>query len=84
MRDIGERGRSYDSVLLRYNRFVRVDFKQFIKPTMKYAHLIVPSGCYHENNGENTDSNINPDKPLVALNVILNKIRDKLDSINSD
>ena len=58
LRDIGERGRSYESVLLRYNRFVRVDFKQFIKPTMKYAHLIVPSGCYHENNGENTDSTL--------------------------
>lgn len=75
LRDIGERGRSYSSVLLRYNRFVRVDFKQFIKPTMKYAHLIVPSACHHENtNREHTN---------IALNVILNKIKDKLNSIKS-
>lgn len=48
LRDIGERGRSYNEVLQRYNRFVRPDYRQFIKPTMKYAHIIVPSNSHHE------------------------------------
>ena len=31
-------------MLLQYNRFVKTSYDEFIKPTMKYADLIVPRG----------------------------------------
>jgi len=71
LRDIGERGRSYTEVLSRYNRFVRIDYKQFIKPTIKYADLIVPSKSAAEKGSRKSDTDI-------ALNVILKKVKDKL------
>lgn len=43
-RDIQERGRSVDDVLAQYNRFVKTSYDEFIKPTMKYADIIVPRG----------------------------------------
>ena len=43
-RDIAERGRSVEDVLAQYNRFVKTSYDEFIKPTMKYADIIVPRG----------------------------------------
>ena len=43
-RDIAERGRSVTDVLQQYNRFVKPAYDEFIKPTMKYADIIVPKG----------------------------------------
>lgn len=45
LRDIAERGRDAMSVLSRYNRFVRTDFNNYVKPYMKYADLIIPGGA---------------------------------------
>ena len=44
MRDCTERGRTVENVLLQYNRFVKPSYDDYIKPTMKYANLIVPFG----------------------------------------
>ena len=43
-RDISERGRSIESVLLAYNQFVKKSYDEYIKPTMKYADIIIPHG----------------------------------------
>lgn len=44
MRDIVERGRTVQGVLKSYNRYVKPAFDEFVKPTMKYADIIVPRG----------------------------------------
>ena len=41
-RDIVERGRTVEGVLKSYHRFVKPAFQEFVKPTMKYADIIVP------------------------------------------
>lgn len=43
-RDIIERGRSIDSVIAQYNRFVKPSHDLFIHPCMKFADIIIPSG----------------------------------------
>ena len=43
-RDTAERGRTVEEVLAQYNRFVKTSYDEFIKPTMKYADIIVPKG----------------------------------------
>ena len=44
-RDTIQRGRDIEGVLKSYNRFVRLAYHEFIKPTMKYSDLIVPQGA---------------------------------------
>lgn len=41
-RDIAERGRSVLDVIAQYNKFVKPSYDDFIKPTMKFADIIVP------------------------------------------
>lgn len=41
-RDVAERGRTIEGVLLQYHRFVKSSYKDFIYPTIRYADLIVP------------------------------------------
>lgn len=43
-RDIEERGRSLDSVCNQYLSTVRPMHEQFIEPSKKYAHIIIPEG----------------------------------------
>ena len=43
-RDIADRGRTVQDVLTQYNRFVKSSYDEFIKPTMKYADIIIPFG----------------------------------------
>lgn len=43
-RDIVERGRTIEDVLAQYNKFVKPSYDEFIKPTMKYADIIIPKG----------------------------------------
>lgn len=43
-RDIEERGRSLDSVCQQYLKTVRPMHEQFIEPSKKYAHIIIPEG----------------------------------------
>lgn len=47
VRDIQERGRDATEVLTRYNRFVREDFNNFVKPSMKYADIVLPGGAHN-------------------------------------
>ena len=43
-RDISERGRSVESVIEQYNKYVKPAFENYIAPTMSYADIIVPRG----------------------------------------
>jgi uridine kinase len=44
VRDMAERERSMDSVLLQYTKTVRPMFLQFIEPSKQHADIIVPRG----------------------------------------
>ena len=54
-RDVAVRGRTVDSVLEQYTRFVKPSFERFILPTKRYCDIVVPRG------GEN----------LVAIDLII-------------
>lgn len=41
-RDLVERGRTVESVLRQYIKFVKPGFEQFVEPSMAHADLIVP------------------------------------------
>ncbi len=58
-RDIEERGRSLESVCEQYLTTVKPMHDQFIEPSKKYAHIIIPNG------GEN----------VVAIDLLITKIR---------
>lgn len=62
-RDIEERGRSLDSVCKQYLETVRPMHEQFIEPSKKYAHIIVPEG------GGN----------IVAVDLLITKIKSIVD-----
>lgn len=51
-RDILERGRTLEGVLIQYNKFVKKSYENFIKPTSKYADIIIP---FREINKEGVD-----------------------------
>ena len=61
-RDVGERGRTMDSVIKQYEDTVRPSFYKFIEPSKKHADVIIPGG------GENQ----------VALNVLSTYVQDLL------
>lgn len=44
-RDIKDRGRGLDTIVERYHKFVKPAFEDFIKPTRKYADIIIPRGA---------------------------------------
>lgn len=58
LRDIQERGRSVESVVAQYTGQVRPMHNQFVEPTKRYAHMIIP--CDEQNN--------------VAVDVLIAKI----------
>lgn len=62
-RDIEERGRSLDSVCHQYLNTVRPMHEQFIEPSKKFAHIIIPEG------GSN----------VVAIDLLLTKIKSIVD-----
>ncbi|VDQ03951.1 unnamed protein product [Trichobilharzia regenti] len=43
-RDITERGRELNDVLVQYSRFVKPSYEQFIAPSMAQADIIIPRG----------------------------------------
>lgn len=43
-RDLKSRGRTLESVLVQYDRFVKPSFENYISPTKKYADVIIPNG----------------------------------------
>lgn len=62
-RDMEERGRSLDSVCHQYLTTVRLMHEQFIEPSKKYAHIIIPEG------GSN----------YVAVDLLITKIKSIVD-----
>lgn len=62
-RDIEERGRSLDSVCNQYLDTVRPMHEQFVEPSKRYAHVIIPEG------GTNT----------VAIDLLITKISSVID-----
>lgn len=46
-RDISERGRTVESVIEQYLTVVRPMHLQFVSPTKKFAHLIIPEGGHN-------------------------------------
>jgi len=62
-RDVNKRGRTVDSVIGQYLATVKPMHEQFVEPSKKNAHLIVPEG------GKN----------LIALEMIINRIQRHID-----
>lgn len=48
LRDMKERGRTLDSVILQYLNTVRPAHMQFCEPTKRYADIIIPEGGYNK------------------------------------
>ena len=64
LRDIKDRGRTLDSVILQYMETVRPAHLQFIEPTKRYADIIIPEGGYNK----------------VAIDIIVAKINSILNN----
>ena len=64
-RDVGERGRTLQSVLDQYQNTVKPMHERYVEPSKKFANLVVPEG------GEN----------YVALDMILTRIQRHLESV---
>ncbi|MCR3956367.1 MAG: uridine kinase [Gudongella sp.] len=60
LRDIKERGRTLDSVIMQYMNTVRPAHLQFVEPSKRYADIIIPEGGYNK----------------VAIDIIITKIND--------
>ncbi|AXJ01476.1 uridine kinase [Cyclonatronum proteinivorum] len=65
-RDINDRGRSVDSVLNQYEKFVRPMHLEFVEPSKRYADIIIPHG------GQNK----------VALDILNSFISEKVSHIS--
>ncbi len=61
-RDIHERGRSVETVIRQYQATVRPMHEQFIEPSKRYAHIIIPEGGHNK----------------VAIDLLKVKIKDLL------
>jgi len=66
-RDIKERGRDLEGVLLQYQKFVKPAFDEYILPSKKYADVIIPRGADN----------------LVAVDLIVQHIRSKLARVSN-
>ena len=64
LRDIKERGRTLDSVILQYMDTVRPAHLQFVEHTKRYADIIIPEGGYNK----------------VAIDLIVSKINSILNN----
>lgn len=62
-RDLEERGRTLDSVVAQYLETVRPMHLEFVEPSKRYAHVIIPEG------GRN----------VVAVEMLVAKIRETMD-----
>jgi len=61
-RDIRERGRTPESTITQYETMVRPMHLEFVEPTKRYAHVIIPEGGFN----------------IVALEMVSGSIREKL------
>ena len=66
-RDVNKRGRTLESVLTQYQATVKPMHEKYVEPSKKYANLVIPEG------GKN----------MVALDMILGRIKQHLDGINA-
>lgn len=66
LRDIKDRGRTLDSVILQYMSTVRPAHLQFIEPTKRYADIIIPEGGYNK---------VAIDLIVTKINEIINKAK---------
>ena len=66
-RDVTKRGRTLESVLNQYQATVKPMHEKYVEPSKKYANLVIPEG------GKN----------LVALDMILGRIKQHLDGTNA-
>ena len=66
-RDIVERGRKIEGVLKSYHKFVKPAHTEFVKPTMKFADLIVPRG-----------RSIESSQNMIAIDFIVQNLEHKL------
>lgn len=48
MRDLKDRGRSLESIIEQYQTTVKPMFHQFVRPTKRYADVIIPNDLNHE------------------------------------
>ena len=67
-RDVNKRGRTLESVLEQYQKTVKPMHEQYVEPSKKYAHIVVPEG------GKN----------LVALDMIVGRIQRHLKEAETD
>ena len=67
-RDVNKRGRTLESVLLQYQQTVKPMHEQYVEPSKKYAHIVVPEG------GKN----------LVALDMIVGRIQRHLKEVSNN
>jgi uridine kinase len=47
LRDMKDRGRSLDSIVLQYQKTVKPMFHKYIKPTKRYADVLIPNDTKH-------------------------------------
>ncbi len=64
LRDIKDRGRTLDSVIMQYMGTVRPAHLQFVEPTKKFADIIIPEGGFNE---------VAIDMLVTKINSILNE-----------
>jgi len=67
LRDMNERKRSLESVIMQYESTVKPMFHRFIKPTKRYADVIIPNDRSHD----------------IAVDLIVTKIFKYLEDTNS-
>ncbi|MFA7055805.1 MAG: hypothetical protein WC134_04675, partial [Acholeplasmataceae bacterium] len=48
LRDMSERGRSLESIIQQYEKTVKPMFHKYIKPTKRYADVIIPNDRRHD------------------------------------
>lgn len=48
LRDMRERGRSLESIIMQYEKTVKPMFHKYIKPTKRYADVIIPNDRKHD------------------------------------
>lgn len=63
-RDVNKRGRTLESVLNQYQQTVKPMHEQYVEPSKRYAHIVIPEG------GKN----------VVALEMVVGRIRHHLEA----
>jgi uridine kinase len=48
LRDMNERGRTLDSIISQYQKTVKPMFHKYIKPTKRYADVLIPNDTKHD------------------------------------